>query len=141
MRYHRNYLLVWKTYLCHYMWNITSFKCPPRLLWVEPIRNVQFSMTLAHKSGWIWQMARVMLAWRTPVVCGLFAYSRDLTKAHKKKFNGVKSHDLGGQFPPPPREMTMPSNRPCRISNVAWAVWHVAPSCWNHMSLVSRSFN
>ena len=42
----------------------------------------------------------------------------DLTKPHKKKSNGVKSHDLGGQFTSPPREMTMPSNRSCRISNV-----------------------
>ena len=27
----------------------------------------------------------------------------------------------------------MPSNRSCRMSIMAYDVWHVAPSCWNHM--------
>ena len=34
-----------------YVWNMTWFKCPPRLLTVARIRVVQFSMTLVHRSG------------------------------------------------------------------------------------------
>ena len=33
----------------------------------------------------------------------------------------------------------MPSNRSCRMSIVACGVWHVAPSCWNHILSVSIS--
>ena len=38
--------------------------------------------------------------------------------SHKKKSNGVKSHDLGGQFTL--LDMSLLSNRSSRISNLAW---------------------
>ena len=35
--------------------------------------------------------------------------------------------------------MIVPSNRSC--NTLAWAVWHVALSCWNYLSLTSRKSN
>ena len=79
-------------------------------------------------------IALVMLTLRTSVDCGF-------SKPHKKESSGVKSHDLGGQFTSPLREITIPSNRSCRMCIVVSAVWHVTPSCWNHTSSTSISFN
>ena len=39
-------------------------------------------------------------------------------KLHKKKFNGVKSHDLGDQFTSSPHGIIMPTNYSYRIFNV-----------------------
>lgn len=56
-----------------------------------------------------------------------------------KKSNGVKSHDLGGQFKSPLQEITIPSNPKCRIFVVETAVSHVVPSCYYNMSSMSIS--
>ena len=48
-----------------------------------------------------------------------------ISNNHKKKFNGVKSHDLGSQFWSPKRESTRPGNISCSNWIVSLAVCHV----------------
>ncbi|KAG8318844.1 hypothetical protein J6590_104192, partial [Homalodisca vitripennis] len=45
-----------------------------------------------------------------------------------KNSRRVKSHDLGGQFTSPLREITIPSNRSCKMFMVSFAVWPVPQS-------------
>lgn len=81
------------------------------LCWVDRIRNVQYSTTMAHKFGCI---GLDILALRPAVVRDFFCI------APTRKIL-TKSHDLGSQFAS--REMIFPSNRSCRTSIVAWALW------------------
>ena len=46
-----------------YIFNITSFKCLSMLFWVKRFRNIQFAMSLVHKTGSIWPMTWIILAW------------------------------------------------------------------------------
>ena len=59
----------------------------------------------------------------------------------RRNLNGVKSHDLGGQFWSPKRENTWPGNISWGDWIVSLAVWHVVSSCWNHVSATSISSN
>ena len=115
-----------------------SLKCPPRLRLV--IRSDTYSshfrwlsrINLTEFVGW-------RLLWLWEISCLRFIHIDLRFKIAPKEGLKVKSHDLGDQFTSPLREITMPSNRSCRMSIVACGVWHVEPSCWNHMLSVSIS--
>ena len=102
---------------------------------------LKFFMTLEHKSCWIWPMLWVIL--RETMVYGLYTHICDKTtrKSHMKTSNEIPSYDLDCQLRSSLREITMPSNLSCGTSNMSLAMWHVAPSFWNHLSMVYKPSN
>lgn len=88
----------------------------------------------------IWAMASVMLT----ITLSLEVYWHNL---HKRKSRRIKSHDLGCQFTSLLREITIGSNRWCRMSIEESSLRHVSPSYWtlmwsslDHKKLVNIAF-
>ena len=86
-------------------------------------------------------MQRLISSRNARVVVGSSTQTFRFEQPRKKKSNGVKSHDPGGQFRSPKRESARPGN----VSRGDWivssAVWRVASSRWNHVSAASMSSN
>ena len=83
------FLFVCNTFRMLYGLNVKAFIYLSWLLWMAPIINAQFSMTLAHKSDSIWLMASVISALNT-------AYAIWHMTPQKKP--NRKPHFLGGQL-------------------------------------------
>ncbi len=103
---------------------IISCKCWPRLRFKWSIRLVQFWRTLSNVSAGISHINVLMLPSNALIEAGLSWIAIEL---------------LGGQLTDPEREIKCSPNSPLNKSIVTRAVWHVAPSCWNHMSCKSSS--
>ena len=135
VRYHRNVLFVRKVYLCHLCieYKILQISAAASL----GIRNVQFSMTGRinqvefDRCRWhelvgfegccgLW-FIRIHMRLKKPPQKNLMGWNRTISVAHI--ISMWDDHALKCS---------------CKMSNVAfWALWHVAPFCWNQMSVVS----
>ena len=69
----------------------------------------------------LWGRLKLQACWHRPV--------SDLIWPHKKKSNGVRSHERGVYSTGPFLEITRSTNLPFIKSIVTRAVWLVAPSC------------
>ena len=112
-----------------YMWNTISDKWPPRLCLQAFILLTKFSMTFWHNCGLISLIARLISSFNSRMVWGSLAYTFPFRKPQRKKSNGVKSHDLGGQFTSPRREITRPWNFVHHICSGFLQFLRVARSC------------
>ena len=142
------YLRYWVQIYCGCSASITFYELnsisviwPPRARLQRSILWTQFSTTLAHISTGTLAISRWMLSLRSSKVAGLLAYTSDLIWPHRKKSNGIRSHERGGHSNGSFLEITRSPNLPFNISIVTRAVWLVAPSCWNHTSLMTSLSN
>jgi hypothetical protein len=104
--------------------------------------STTFSKTRIHPfyifRATLWSVSGSMLAtvcsYCVSVSTSFVGYSNklfSLINSYKRKSGGARSGDRCGQRPRP----TMRSPENSRGKTVAFAVWAVAPSCWNQQSL------
>ena len=136
----QKYLRYWVQIYCgcsgsitFHEWNSISVACPPKARLQRSILWTQFSTTLAHISTGTLAISRGMLSLRLSLrsskVADLLAETSDLIWPHKKKSNGLRSHERGGRSTGPFLKITRSPNLPFNKSIVTRAVWLVAPSC------------
>ena len=94
-----------------------------------------FSITFWHILGGISE-CWLLSAQELKVFLHKYGLLRSPTK--KKKSNGVKAHDVGGQLISPRQEITRPGNVSCNNVIFVRVMWHVPPSCWNHIFFKSH---
>lgn len=81
---------------------------------------------------WISSIIHRISVFSSGLVCGLSAYS--FRKPQRKKFNGVKLHNLGGQFNSPRREIIYSGNFICNNEIVSTTIWQIILFCWKQTS-------
>ena len=117
---------------------VMSGKWPPRLCWhIREIFHNQLLIPFCINVQ-VFHWCSVLFLLSMSEVLWAYLYTPVTSKNPKKKSKGIKSQDLGSQCWLPKREVTT-GNDWCSNCTVSRDVWHVIPSCWNHMS-ISSSF-
>lgn len=96
-------------------------------------------ITRCNTSRFIAVISLVMLISNSCNVCGQLTNVLDFKYPYKKKSQQIKSRHLAGQLTSPYRDMGSPENIPLISVIRIRPVWLIAPSYWNHNSLLSIS--
>ena len=96
-------------------------------------RTRVFSIAYFSGLGLIVATAAIMLFRRLSRVAGLFLDTWDFRKLQRKKSGTERSEERESQLTSPFFEISRPGNFCLNKERVSFAVWHVAPSCWNQV--------
>ena len=99
-------------------------------------RSRKFASTLPTVSSSISSIRSRIAVFNSSSVRGLPSYTRDFKYPQRQKSHMERSGDRGGHRTSPKWETTRLGNAARTTFMEALAVWAVAPSCWNHTSLL-----